>query len=532
MSYIKQVVAALMLLIVLIAACNPTGGTSDVDEARPTATPEAVDAGDAAVAAAVAHLARELGVAEAEIEVVSFEQTEFSDSCLGLGGPAESCLQVITPGWLIMLSVQGQVYEVHTDESGQNVRVAGESADVTQLPEAIQAAVWAQVAQILGLGDVEIEVISVEQTEFSDGCLGLGGPAESCLQVITPGWLIMLSVQGQVYEVHTDESGEQVRIAGESAGTPGLPVHIEAAAVAQLAQKLGVAETEIEVISFEQTEFSDGCLGLGGPAESCLQVITPGWLVMLGAQGEVYEVHTDESGEQVRIAGESAGTAGLPVHIEAAAVAYLAQELGVAESEIEVISFEHTEFSDGCLGLGGPAESCLQAITPGWLVMLGAQDEVYEVHTDESGEQVRIAGESAGSTAPPVDMQGAAVYYEVSGGVAGGLDRYFIYEDGSVEKHIGPPGSEAPIMLYEVDPTRVARLIADLGKAGFFELDGDYLPEELCCDRRTFVISAALGEQSNMIQTMDGVEDLPLGVTESLRLLQEFVDELAAGTSG
>ncbi|MEX5220209.1 MAG: hypothetical protein NW701_20515, partial [Nitrospira sp.] len=255
MSYIKQVVAALMLLIVLIAACNPTGGTSNVDGARPTATPEAVDAGDAAVAAAVAHLARELGVAEAEIEVVSFEQTEFSDSCLGLGGPAESCLQVITPGWLIMLDVQGQVYEVHTDESGQNVRVAGESADVTQLPEAIQAAVWAQVAQILGLGDVEIEVISVEHTEFSDGCLGLGGPAESCLQVITPGWLIMLSVQGQVYEVHTDESGEQVRIAGESAGTPGLPVHIEAAVRARLAQILGLPDVEVEVISVEHTEF-------------------------------------------------------------------------------------------------------------------------------------------------------------------------------------------------------------------------------------------------------------------------------------
>jgi hypothetical protein len=414
-----------------------------VDVTDPTATPEVTGAGNAAVAAARAHLARELGVDEAEIDVISFEHTEFSDSCLGLGGPAESCLDAITPGWLIMLDVQGQTYEVHTDETGQNVRIAGEPAGMTELPEAIQVAVQAQLARVLGLADVEIELISVEHTEFSDSCLGLGGPAESCLQAITPGWLIILEVQGQTYEVHTDETGQNVRVAGETGAMTELPEAIQAAVRAQLALILNLADVEIELVSVEHTEFSDSCLGLGGPAESCLQVITPGWLIMLGIKGEVYEVHTDESGEVVRIAGATADIPG-----------------------------------------------------------------------------------------PPIDMQGAAVYYEVSGGIAGAMDRYFIHEDGSVAKHIGPPGSAAPVMLFEVDPTRVARLIADLGKAGFFELDGDYMPLDPCCDRRTFVISAVLGDQSNTIQTMDGVEDLPLGVTESLRLLEEFVGELEGDTSG
>jgi hypothetical protein len=86
--------------------------------------PEAESAADAATAAAKAHLAGELGVAEAEIEVVSAEATEFSDSCLGLGGAAESCLQVITPGYLIILNAAGQEYELHTDEAGTQVRMA------------------------------------------------------------------------------------------------------------------------------------------------------------------------------------------------------------------------------------------------------------------------------------------------------------------------------------------------------------------------------------------------------------------------
>jgi len=89
-----------------------------------TETPETES--NAATAAATAQLTRELGVTEAEIEVVSVEATEFSDSCLGLGQPNESCLRANTLGWLVMLSVAGQVYEVHTDETGQQVRIAGE----------------------------------------------------------------------------------------------------------------------------------------------------------------------------------------------------------------------------------------------------------------------------------------------------------------------------------------------------------------------------------------------------------------------
>jgi len=56
---------------------------------------------------------------------VSLEAAEFTDSCLGLGGPTEMCLQAITPGWLIMLSAGGTEYEVHADETGQQVRIAG-----------------------------------------------------------------------------------------------------------------------------------------------------------------------------------------------------------------------------------------------------------------------------------------------------------------------------------------------------------------------------------------------------------------------
>ena len=139
MSAYKPFVVTIILLIALLVACGPgetepgagePAATTLPETTEPpaelpeTGTPEAENAADAATA----HLAGELGVAEAEIEVVSVEMTEFSDSCLGLGQPNESCLQAVTPGWLVMLSAEGQVYEVHTDETGQQVRIAGEPA--------------------------------------------------------------------------------------------------------------------------------------------------------------------------------------------------------------------------------------------------------------------------------------------------------------------------------------------------------------------------------------------------------------------
>lgn len=72
------------------------------------------------------------------------------------------------------------------------------------------------------------------------------------------------------------------------------------AARAELATRLNVDAQSIVVVSTEAREWSDGCLGLGGPAESCLAAITPGYLVVLEHDGTEYRYRTDVSGEAVR----------------------------------------------------------------------------------------------------------------------------------------------------------------------------------------------------------------------------------------
>lgn len=106
--------SVLILLFVLLAACGqsdaPVSGSND-DELPPAAALEAQ-----------AWVADRLGVAVEEVELMNSEQVDWSDSCLGLGGAAESCAAVITPGWQFDFDVNGDQYEVRTDETGDAVR--------------------------------------------------------------------------------------------------------------------------------------------------------------------------------------------------------------------------------------------------------------------------------------------------------------------------------------------------------------------------------------------------------------------------
>ena len=84
-----------------------------------------------------------------------------------------------------------------------------------QIPQAAQQAVQAarqQLAQALGVVADQLQIVSVEHVDWSDSCLGLGGPAESCAQVITPGWRAVFQVGAQQIEVRTDDTGQVVRV--------------------------------------------------------------------------------------------------------------------------------------------------------------------------------------------------------------------------------------------------------------------------------------------------------------------------------
>jgi hypothetical protein len=94
----------------------------------PTLSPESAVAAELdaerAVSTAKASLIVRLGVAEEAIVVKAVEAVQWSDSSLGCPRPDITYAQVITPGFRVVLEVQGRTYEYHTD-AGRLVILCG-----------------------------------------------------------------------------------------------------------------------------------------------------------------------------------------------------------------------------------------------------------------------------------------------------------------------------------------------------------------------------------------------------------------------
>ena len=85
------------------------------------------------------------------------------------------------------------------------------------------------------------------------------------------------------------------------------PTHIpmdltpaERAALTALSENLGLPVEEIKLVSTEAVDWPDDCLGVVDEGLVCAQVITPGFRVILEANGRQVEYRTNEDGTQIR----------------------------------------------------------------------------------------------------------------------------------------------------------------------------------------------------------------------------------------
>ena len=132
----RRYVMIILLLILTIAACSPmqqSTSEAPAEEIPATVPPVATDLplptetkkpADPVEAMVVDRLARNLGLDKSEISVVSHENVEFSDACLGITMQDVSCAQVTTPGHIIVLEADNLQYEYHTDRSGKRIQPA------------------------------------------------------------------------------------------------------------------------------------------------------------------------------------------------------------------------------------------------------------------------------------------------------------------------------------------------------------------------------------------------------------------------
>ena len=179
--HLRPTLLVLATLGLVLAACAPPAAQVVPEEstAEPATPPEATSApGASPVEAARAWLASQLGLQAEALVLAGEKPAEWPDGCLGLPQFGEACTEAIVPGWAFSFEAAGQAYEVRTDDSGVNIRLAppvvdSELAGTSWILEAFESG--GTVASVVAPGSINLDFQTDGQAVGSGGCNSYGG---------------------------------------------------------------------------------------------------------------------------------------------------------------------------------------------------------------------------------------------------------------------------------------------------------------------------------------------------------------------
>ena len=248
----------------------------------------------------------------------------------------------------------------------------------------------------------------------------------------------------------------------EAPPTP-TPTHIPVdlspaarAAMAALAASLGISVDDITLVSTEAVDWPDGCLGVVHMGVMCAQGIVPGFRLVLAANGQEYEYHTNADGTAL---SPATGVPAEPApEIVDSAMQALADALGLDLSAITLVSATPIEWPDACLGLTLPGVGCAEVITPGYLIALEAGGVVYEYHTNGDGSVIR-----------PGSLR---LTWERNGGLAGFCDSLVLFGSGEAQAlNCRHEGETLTAVLTTEERALLAEWTADYGSVVIEQAD-------------------------------------------------------------
>ncbi len=180
----------------------------------------------------------------------------------------------------------------------------GAPAETEQTPDPLRLLppVQRALADLAGRLDIpasEIGVQAVEEVTWPDSGLGCGQPGMAYLQVLTPGYRVVLAAAGGQYVYHLDNKQTVVLckedIVDQKPGEPGavetgLQPFVDQA-VADLVSRLGVRIEEVEVLEAKSMVWPNAGMGCPQPDMRYKQVPEEGYLIRLVVEKQVYAYH-------------------------------------------------------------------------------------------------------------------------------------------------------------------------------------------------------------------------------------------------
>ena len=127
-------------------------------------------------------------------------------------------VDVQTPMARLVIFEEGEDGQWRIDEIQPIAQEDTATPEEVGLAAEVPAEVWEAVVLTLGITETTaIRVIELEEVEWPDASLGCPQSDGVSAQVVTPGYRIVVEVDGEEIEIHTDRNGNAVICEDEQA---------------------------------------------------------------------------------------------------------------------------------------------------------------------------------------------------------------------------------------------------------------------------------------------------------------------------
>ncbi len=280
-----------------------------------------------------------------------------------------------------------------------------------------------------------------------------------------------------------------------------LPRSVEQAVRQDLSQRLNIPPQDITIVSFTPQTWSDGCLGLGGAAESCLQAQVEGWRVEASANQQTWIYRTDKTANVIRLEPQS--TAAMPPIVSQRLLRQVAKDVRVPVARLRIAEVKSAIW-DGCLGIFTPGRGCTKIALQGWQVIVAGNKRSWVYHLDQDGNRMAQNPTASGSRGglvpafileenkPPIEPN--VIFRSiVSGDFTGKVTQITLTTDGAITQSIMAPNIRSrPVVIKRLSQQQIEQFQQVLQAQRFLNLNGlNYLTEAVLADYPTTTLQSA-----------------------------------------
>ena len=170
-----------------------------------------------------------------------------------------------------------------------------------EVPHEIISEITAELVERIGAEKEYIQVVRAEAVVWNDGALGCPEPGEFYIQMLINGYWEMLDVEGVEYDYRVSDMGSFKLCEGESmppisSPDTGIQNPLVIQAKEDLAERLDVPMSEIELLKIEEVTWRDGSLGCPQPSMFYTQALVNGSLIQLLHDENIFQYHSGRSG--------------------------------------------------------------------------------------------------------------------------------------------------------------------------------------------------------------------------------------------